>query len=423
VAGPAGREFTLGDTILKPLPPLSPGPAEMSHSGIREISNIAITLPGTIRLDVGQPNFRTPEHISEAGKRAIDEGYTFYTHTQGLIGLRERLVAKLQRVNGYTVTPEQIACASGGVGAIAAAMAAILEPGDEVLLPDPGWPNYRMMPPWLGARSVFYPLLVGGDFLPDLEKLAALATPRTRILVINSPANPTGAVWPRPVIEALAEFAVRHDLWLISDECYDQVLFEGEHVSPASFLTDGRVISAYTFSKTYAMTGWRLGYAVGEAGLIDTMTKVLESNTSGPSTIAQKAAEAALDGPQDCVTEMVAAYAHRRDLAVDLLEEAGLLVSVPHGAFYIMADVSATGTNARDFALRLVAERGVSVAPGTAFGKVGAGAVRISLASSDADLREGIGRLAEAVRDWTQGAGRAEASPSTADRGKIPPQT
>jgi aspartate/methionine/tyrosine aminotransferase len=370
----------------------------MSHSGIREISNIAISRPGTIRLDVGQPNFRTPDHIAEAGKRAIDEGYTFYTHTQGLIGLRERLVAKLQRINGYRVAPEQIACASGGVGAIAAAMAAILEPGDEVLLPDPGWPNYRMMPPWLGARSVFYPLLATGDFLPDLERMESLVSSRTRILVINSPGNPTGAVYPRSVVEQLADFAVRHDLWLISDECYDQIVFEGEAVSPASFLNDGRVISIYTFSKTYSMTGWRLGYGVGDSGVIDTMTKVLESNTSGPSTIAQKAAEAALDGSQECVAEMVAAYAHRRDLAVDLLEEAGLLVSIPHGAFYIMADVSKAGLDARDFALRLVAERGVSVAPGTAFGKVGAGFVRISLASSDEDLREGISRLAEAVR-------------------------
>ena len=373
----------------------------MAHSGIREISNIAITKPGTVRLDVGQPNFRTPEHIGEAGKRAIDEGYTFYTHTQGLIGLRERLVAKLQRVNGYTVTPEQIACASGGVGAISAALAAILQPGDEILLPDPGWPNYRMMPPWLGARSVFYPLLLDHDLLPDLEVLESLVTPRTRALVINSPGNPTGAVFPRQVIEALADLAVRHDLWLISDECYDQILFEGEHVSPASFLDDGRVISIYTFSKTYAMTGWRLGYAVGEPKLIDTLTKVLESNTSGPSTIAQKAAEAALDGPQECVTEMVAAYQHRRDLAVDLLEEAGMLVSVPRGAFYAMADVSAAGMASRDLALKLVDERGVSVAPGTAFGEVARGAVRISLASSDADLREGIGRIAEAVRDWS----------------------
>jgi aspartate/methionine/tyrosine aminotransferase len=373
----------------------------MSHSGIREISNIAITKPGTVRLDVGQPNFRTPDHIGEAGRRAIEEGYTYYTHTQGLIGLRERLVAKLERVNGIAASTEQIACASGGVGAISAAMAAILEPGDEVLLPDPGWPNYRMMPPWLGAVSVFYPLRLDNELLPDLEQLDGLVSPRTRAIVINSPGNPTGAVFPRSVIEALADLAVRHDLWLISDECYDQIVFEGEHVSPASFLTDGRVISIYTFSKTYAMTGWRLGYAVGETRLIDTVTKILESNTSGPSTIAQKAAEAALDGSQECVHEMVSAYAHRRDLAVDLLEEAGMLLSVPHGAFYVMADVSAAGMGSRDFALKLVAERGVSVAPGTAFGKVAGRAVRISLASSDADLREGIGKLAEAVRDWT----------------------
>ncbi|GAC1654549.1 MAG: guanitoxin biosynthesis PLP-dependent (S)-gamma-hydroxy-L-arginine cyclodehydratase GntC [Candidatus Dormibacteraceae bacterium] len=373
----------------------------MLHSGIREISNIAISRPGTVRLDVGQPNFRTPDHVSAAGKKAIDDGFTFYTHTQGMIGLREKLVAKLERVNGIRVGVEQIASAGGGVGAIAATMAAILQPGDEILLPDPGWPNYRMMPPWLGARSVFYPLDPENDFLPDLDRLQSLVTGRTRALLINSPSNPTGTVFPRPVVEALAEIARRFDLWLISDECYDQIVFEGEHLSPARLLQDGRVVSIYTFSKTYAMTGWRLGYAVGEAKLIDTVTKVLESNTSGPSTIAQKAAEAALDGPQDCVAEMVAAYSHRRDLAVDLLTEAGLLVSVPHGAFYIMADVTPAGMNSRDFALRLVADRGVSVAPGTAFGEVAAGSIRISLASSDEDLREGIGRLAEAVRDWS----------------------
>lgn len=382
------------------LPALAGGPAEMLHSGIREISNIAITLPGTIRLDVGQPNFPTPAHIAEAGREAIEQGFTFYTHTQGLIGLRERLVAKLERVNGYRVAPEQIACAAGGVGALSAALAAVLNPGDEVLLPDPGWPNYRMMPPWMGARSVFYPLRPENDFLPDFEALQRSVTARTRALVINSPANPTGAVFPRPVMEALAEFAVRHDLWLVSDECYDQVVFEGEHISPATLLDDGRVISIYTFSKTYAMTGWRLGYAVGSHELIDSVTKVLESNTSGPNTISQKAAEAALDGPQECVGEMVTAYRKRRDLVSEILEEAGLLISVPRGAFYIMADVSPAGLGSRDFAMRMVREKGVSIAPGTAFGKVAAGAVRISLASSDEDLREGVGRICDAVREW-----------------------
>jgi aspartate aminotransferase/aminotransferase len=374
----------------------------MLHSGIREISNLAITLPGTVRLDVGQPNFRTPDHIGEAAKRAIDEGWTFYTHTQGLLSLRERLAAKIERVNGYTVSPEQIACAVGGVGALAASMAAVLETGDEVLMPDPGWPNYRMMPPWLGARAVFYPLEPRHGFLPDLERLQALVTPRTKAILINSPANPTGAVFPRSMLEALAEFAVRHDLWLISDECYDQVVLEGEHVGPAAFLRDGRVITIYTFSKTYAMTGWRLGYAVGSQELIDSVTKVLESNTSGVNTITQKAAEAALDGPQECVGEMVDAYRRRRDLVVDLLEEAKMLVNVPHGAFYCMADVSRAGMDAREFALWLVRERGVSIAPGTAFGEVARDQVRISLASSEEDLREGVSRLVEGVREKTR---------------------
>jgi aspartate/methionine/tyrosine aminotransferase len=376
----------------------------MAHSGIREISNIAISRPGTVRLDVGQPDFNTPENIREAAKRALDEGWTFYTHTQGLMSLRERLAAKLEKVNGYSVAPEQIACASGGVGAIAATMAALLSPGDEVLLPDPGWANYRMMPPWLGARAAYYPLLAETGYLPDFDHLESQVTPRTRLLVINSPANPTGAVFPRDTIEALVEFAQRHNLWLLSDECYDQVLLDPEqhpHIGPATLIDDGRVITAYTFSKTYAMTGWRLGYAVGSHEVIDTVTKILESNTSGPSTIAQKAAEAALDGPQDAVDEMVAAYRRRRDLAVDLLDEAGLLLSRPNGAFYVMADISATGMNSRQFGLRLVNERGVSVAPGTAFGDVAAGAVRLSLASADSALREGIARLAEAIEDWT----------------------
>lgn len=376
----------------------------MLHSGIREISNIAIAQPGTIRLDVGQPDFNTPEHIREAAKLALDEGWTFYTHTQGLISLRERLVAKISAVNGYKVAPEQIACAGGGVGAIFASLAALLAPGDEVLLPDPGWANYRMMPPAIGARAIYYPLVAQAGYLPDFERLERLIGPRTRVLLINSPANPTGAVWPREVMEAVAELCQRRNLWLVSDECYDQILLDSgshPHVGPASFLDDGRVVTVYTFSKTYAMTGWRLGYAVGSFEVIDTVTKVLESNTSGPSTIAQKAAEAALDGPQDCVGEMVEAYRRRRDLAVRLLSETDILVSVPHGAFYVMADVSAAATDARSFALRLVNERKVSVAPGTAFGDVAAGAVRLSLASSEDALREGIGRISGALEEWS----------------------
>jgi aspartate aminotransferase len=382
------------------LPALSHLPAEAHHSGIHEIANEAIRTPGTIRLDVGQPNFPTPEHIGEAGKRAIDENKTFYTHTQGLMSLREKLVAKLERVNGIHVTPDRIACGPGGVGALAAVFGAVLEPGDEVLLPDPGWPNTRLMLTWVGARGVFYPCSAAEQFQPDVDAIARLITPRTKLLLINSPNNPTGAVYPTATIERLVDLAQRHNLWLLSDECYDQIILDGSWTSPASLAPDDpRIASVFTFSKSYAMTGWRIGYVAGSAELIDTATKVLESNSSCVSTISQVAAEAALDGPQDCVGEMVAAYRHRRDAVVDILREAGMLINEPTGAFYCMADISRTRLAPREFAFRFLRERGVSVAPGDAFGDVASAAVRISLASSDADLREGVGRLAEFVSE------------------------
>jgi aspartate aminotransferase len=382
------------------LPSLSHLPAEAAHSGIREIGNEALRTPGAIRLDVGQPNFPTPRHIGDAGKRAIDEHKTYYTHTQGILSLREKIVAKLERVNGIKVTPDRIACAPGGVGAIAAVFGAVLEPGDEVMLPDPGWPNTRLMLTWTAARGVFYPCRAADGFQPDIEAMERLITPRTKLLLINSPNNPTGAVYPKATIERLIDVAQRHNLWLLSDECYDQIILDGSWTSPASLAPDDpRIVSVFTFSKSYSMTGWRIGYAAGSDELIDTATKVLESNSSCVSTITQVAAEAALDGPQDCVGEMVAAYRHRRDVVVDILREADMLINEPTGAFYCMADISRAGMPARAFAFRLLRERGVSVAPGTAFGDVAAGAVRISLASSDADLREGVGRLAEFVHE------------------------
>jgi aspartate/methionine/tyrosine aminotransferase len=381
------------------LPALASGPAEGLHSGIREIANEALRTPGAIRLDVGQPNFRTPDHIGAAGKRAIDDGMTYYTHTQGLLSLREKLAAKLLRVNGISVTPDRIACTPGGVGAIAAVFASVLENGDEVLLPDPGWPNFRMMLSWTDAKGVFYPCRPADGFQPDLDALSALITPRTKLLVVNSPNNPTGAIYPRKTIEKLVDIAQRHNLWMISDECYDQIVLDGSWTSPASLAPDDpRIASVFTFSKTYSMTGWRLGYVAGSAELIDTATKVLESNSSCTSTISQVAAEAAIDGPQDCVTEMVTAYRRRRDLVVDLLREAGLFIVEPAGAFYIMADIAPSGLDSRTFAFELLRKKGVSVAPGSAFGVVGKNAVRISLASSDQDLREGVSRLAEFVR-------------------------
>src|SRR5262249_28788941 len=215
----------------------------------------------------------------------------------------------------------------------------------------------------------------------------------------NSPCNPTGAVFPRSLLEELVDVAVRRNIYLLSDECYDEVILDGEHVSPASFCTDGRVISAYTFSKTYAMTGWRVGYVVANEKWSDSITKTRGSNSSCTPTVCQKAGEAALDGPREPIQEMVRAYRERRDLCAGLLDEAEMLISRPEGAFYIMADIGRSGLDSRDFAFDLVKTKQVAVAPGTAFGSSARKAVRISLASSPEDLSVGIGRMIERVEE------------------------
>jgi aspartate aminotransferase len=378
---------------------IATGLRSIPHSGIREIANLAATTPGAIRLEVGQPDFRTPEHIVAAAKRALDEGWHGYTPTAGLPSLRERVAGKLRRVNGIDVPPERVVCGVGGVGVISSAVAALVDPGDEVLVPDPGWSNYRLMLAAAHARAIPYPCPPSIGFLPDLESLESLVTPRTKLLVVNSPNNPSGRVYPPALLRSLGEIAARHGLWIVSDECYDQIVFDGAAVAPgmAHHAEPERVVSCFTFSKSYAMTGWRLGYATGPAAVVDSMIKAIEGSASGTTTIVQKAAEAALDGPQDCVTEMVTAYQRRRDLAVDLLREAGLLTVVPEGAFYVLADISPSGLGALELAKRLLSERRVAVAPGTAFGEVAGSAVRISLASSDDDLREGVGLLCELV--------------------------
>src|SRR5260370_14950027 len=194
------------------MPSLSHLPAEAAHSGIRELANEALRTPGAIRLDVGQPNFPTPKHISEAGKRAIDENKNFYTHTQGLISLREKIAGKLQRVNGIVATADRIACSPGGVGALAAVFGAVLESGDEALMPDPGWPNTRLMLTWVGATGVFYPCPEADGFQPDIDAIERLVTSRTKMLLINSPNNPTVALHPRQTIQRSVEPPHAHNL-------------------------------------------------------------------------------------------------------------------------------------------------------------------------------------------------------------------
>jgi aspartate aminotransferase/aminotransferase len=379
--------------------PLAAGPRETAHSGIREVVNLAIHMPDVIRLEVGQPDFATPEHIVEATVGALREGHTKYTATAGMLSLRELLVEKLASVNGMAVEPSQINVTVGGVGGIAASLLALLEEGDEVLVPDPAWPNYRLELSYSPAEMVAYPLYASLDFAPDLEELESLVTPRTKLLIINSPCNPTGAVFSRQVVQGIVRLCQRHDLYLLSDECYDEIVFEGEHVSPEAIWDDGHVIAAFTFSKTYAMTGYRVGYVVTSKELADSINKILEANMSCATSFAQHAAEAALTGPREPVNRMLEAYRQRRDIVDGLLHECEMWTSKPRGAFYAMADISKSGMDSRTFAFELLERAKVAVAPGTAFGEVARDMVRISLASSEGDLREGIRRMDEFIKD------------------------
>jgi aspartate aminotransferase/aminotransferase len=373
--------------------PYAQGPSKTAHSGIREVVNVAINMPEAIRLEVGQPDFETPDHIKEATVRAVRDGLTKYTATAGLLSLRELLVEKLARVNQITADPAQINVTVGGVGGLAAALLVLLESGDEVLVPDPAWPNYRLELSYSPARMVTYPLRAERGFVPDPEELESRITPSTKVLIINSPCNPTGAVFPRSVVEAIVALCEAHDIYLISDECYDEVVFEGEHVSPASLANDERVISVFTFSKTYAMTGYRVGYVVANHELTDVMNKVLEGMMSCVTSFAQKGAEAALKGPREPILHMLAAYKRRRDLVDGLLRDFSMWTATPQGAFYAMADIAQSGLDARTFAFELLEHEKVAVAPGTAFGDSADDLVRISLASSVDDLRKGIRRM------------------------------
>lgn len=386
------------------LPPPAAAVAGMRRSGIREVMDLAASHRDVVHLEVGEPDFPTPPHVVEAAARAAAEGYTKYTANRGLESLREVLAEKLARANGVEADPEQIVVAAGGVNALVESLFALVEPGDEILVGDPCWPNYEMMAAALGARLVRYPLDRDRSYEPDLDRLAALVrSPRAKVVLVNSPGNPTGSVWRRETVERVYEIVDERNLYLVTDEVYEDIVFEGEHVSPASVDGAERVISVFSFSKSYAMTGWRVGYAVASRPLADTIAKVQEAFVSCAATVSQKAAEAALLGPQDCVAEMRAGYRARRDVAVASLRDHGLFVTNPNGAFYILADISAATLDTNAFARRLVAQHRVAVAPGDTFGPAGAGLVRLSLAASTDSIEEGIRRLADGVRAWPEG--------------------
>src|SRR5918997_7075671 len=379
-------------------PPPSSIATSMPVSRIREIMELAWADPEAIHLEVGEPDFPTPQHVVEAAHEAARAGHTRYAPNAGIPELREALADKVARRNGYEARPDQVVVTQGGIQALYLVLRALLEPGDEVLLPDPAWPNFRMIAHLLGARVLSYPLVAGGDFLPRLEDLERLVTPRTRAMLVNSPSNPLGTVLPGELVEKLLAFARRHGLWFISDEVYDEVVFDDVFVSAGSVADPGdRLVSIYSFSKVYAMTGWRVGYLVAPPDVARLLTGMQEPIISCVNTPAQLAALAAITGPQDIVREMSGAYRARRDELLEILDRGDLPSSQPSGAFYVWTDVSEAGLPSMDLARSLIEREHVAVAPGSAFGELGEGYVRLSLASSKEDLLEGASRLVRYV--------------------------
>lgn len=373
----------------------------LRRSEIRLLFDAADRHAGALRLEVGEPSFTTPTHIIEAAAAAAMDGHTGYGPNGGLHSLRELLVDKVRTVNGLTVDAEQIVVTPGGMNALFSTYLALLDPGDQVLLPTPGFPNMDEMVRLVGGEPVFYGLDVSNGFLPRIGDLDAMVTGRTKVLFVNTPSNPTGAVFPDSLMADLVAFARAHDLWLLSDEVYDELVLDPDldHTPAALFDEDDRVITVYSFSKVYAMTGWRVGYAVAPPSIATLLRTLQEPQVSCPSTISQKAAEAALTGPRAPIDVMRSAYRERAQVAMKVAAECGLRVVPPGGTIYMLVDISATREPSLEFALRLLEERDVSVAPGSVFGPAGEGWVRISLAADADIIAEGMRRVAAAVQD------------------------
>lgn len=390
------------------MPQVNPSIASQIPNPMFRIGALVHGRADVIHLEFGEPDFSTPHHIVEAAQRSLRDERQGYGPGAGMPFLRAAIADRVARVNRFAPETEQVIVSAGGTGGLMAALLCTCVPGDEVLVPDPAWAGYDAMLATAGAVTVRYPLMAEHGWQPDLKALEAAITPRTRVLLINSPSNPGGAVFSRELIAAFVELAARHDLWLLSDECYDQFVYEGEHVSPATLDTAGRVITIGTCSKSYAMTGWRVGWVVAPLALAPSVALAVSAQVNNLPLFTQRAAEAALRGPQECVASMASAYRERRDLAVDLLRAHGLLEYVPAGAFYLLAPVARDASAGADtvnfdsvaFAEALIYEAHVAVAPGAAFGSRTAGYARVSLASSPADLRAGIEAMLAFARQY-----------------------
>jgi aspartate aminotransferase len=352
-----------------------------------------------IHLEIGEPDFETPAHVIEAAKKALDEGYTHYGPTQGLPELREAIAASVARSRGIDVSAKHVCIVPGGKPIMFFSMLALLELGDEVIYPNPGFPIYESMIGFLGAKPKPIPLIEERGFSFDLDIFRSSLTDRTKMVILNSPQNPTGGLIPADDIAAIAEMLAERDVVVLSDEIYSRIYYGSEPpVSIASMPgMREKTIILDGFSKTYAMTGWRIGYGVMPEYLVDAVNKLMVNSNSCTATFTQRAAIAAICGTQEPVTRMVEEFRRRRDAFCSALNEVpGWHCEMPGGAFYAFANVKARGWSSKEIADRLLNEAGVACLNGASFGAFGEGYLRFSYANSLENLR----RAVEKIRAW-----------------------
>ena len=372
---------------------LSKAAANIPYSGIRRFFDIASKMEDVVSLGVGEPDFATPWSVREAAIYSLEKGQTTYTSNLGLIELRVEISKHLSRYYGVEYNPETEVLVTVGVSeGLDLAARAVLDPGDEVLIPEPCYVSYRPCVALAGAVPVSVPTDADQLFNVSIEQLAAKATPRTKAILIGYPSNPTGAVMPRQRLEELVRFASQRGLFIISDEIYDKLTYEGSHTCVASIPgAYERTITLNGFSKSYAMTGWRIGYACAPPQIISLMMKIHSYTMLCAPIQGQKAAIEALRHGDDAVLDMVTQYKQRRRVIVDRLNALGLKCHMPLGAFYAFPSIKSTGLSSEEFAEKLLLHSRVALAPGTAFGAGGEGHVRCSYAT-------GIDRIEEALR-------------------------
>ena len=354
-----------------------------------------------VHLEIGEPDFATPDNIVEAGVSALQGGYTHYTPASGIKEVREAVAQFVSRMLKCEVDASEVVLVPGSKNVLLFTLLACIEPGDEVIMPDPGYPAYHSQASFIGAVPKLVTLREESGFRMDLDELRSLVSPKTRMIIVNTPQNPTGGVLTAEDVNTVCEIAQEHDLMVVSDEIYSQLVYGFHHVSPMSHPgMRERTVLMDGLSKSYAMTGWRLGYAVAPRDLAVKLDQLMINSSSCAAGFTQMAAIEALSTPESAhaVTRMVKVFEHRRNLVVDGLNAIpGVRCKLPQGAFYAFPNIEGTGFNERDLASRLLNEAGVAVLPGTAFGEAGKGFIRLAYTQSEDELRLGLDRIREFV--------------------------